>query len=39
MVRRRASATIAVYAVIVDARNDRARTFHERYGFRAFASL
>ena len=35
----RASATIAVYAILVDAKNDRARTFYERYGFRTFASL
>ena len=35
----RASATIAVYAVIVDAKNDRARAFYERYGFRSFVSL
>jgi ribosomal protein S18 acetylase RimI-like enzyme len=33
----RASATIAVYAIIVDAKNERAKTFYERYGFRAFA--
>ena len=30
---------MAVYAVIVDAKNDRARAFYERYGFRAFAAL
>lgn len=34
----RASATLMVYAVIVDAKNDRAVAFYERYGFRAFAS-
>jgi ribosomal protein S18 acetylase RimI-like enzyme len=34
----RASTTIAVYAIIVDAKNERARAFYERYGFRAFAS-
>ena len=34
----RASATIAVYAVIVDAKNDRARAFYQRYGFRAFTA-
>jgi ribosomal protein S18 acetylase RimI-like enzyme len=34
----RASTTIAMYAIIVDAKNDRARTFYERYGFRPFAS-
>lgn len=33
-----ASTTIAVYAIIVDAKNERAQTFYERYGFRAFAS-
>ena len=35
----RASATIAVYAMVVDAKNDRARAFYERYGFRAFVSM
>jgi len=35
----RASATIAVYAIVVDAKHDRARAFYQRYGFRAFASL
>ncbi len=34
----RASTTIAVYAIIVDAKNDRAQTFYQRYGFRTFAS-
>ena len=34
----RASTTIAVYAIIVDAKNERAHTFYERYGFRAFAA-
>jgi ribosomal protein S18 acetylase RimI-like enzyme len=34
----RASATLAVYAIVVDAKNDRAVEFYERYGFRAFAS-
>ena len=33
----RASTTIAVYAVVVDAKNERAQAFYERYGFRAFA--
>jgi ribosomal protein S18 acetylase RimI-like enzyme len=33
----RASTAIAIYAVIVDAKNERAQTFYERYGFRAFA--
>lgn len=35
----RASAALAVYAIVVDTKNDRARTFYERYGFRTFASL
>jgi ribosomal protein S18 acetylase RimI-like enzyme len=30
----RASAAMAVYALIVDAKNERAKTFYERYGFR-----
>jgi GNAT superfamily N-acetyltransferase len=34
----RASATLAVYAIVVDAKNERAVAFHGRYGFRAFAS-
>jgi ribosomal protein S18 acetylase RimI-like enzyme len=34
----RASTTIAVYAIIVDAKNERAQAFYERYGFRAFVS-
>jgi len=33
----RAATTIAVHALIVDAKNDRAQTFYERYGFRPFA--
>ncbi len=28
----------AAYAVLVDAKNDRAAAFYQRYGFRAFAS-
>ena len=32
----RASATIAIHAVIVDAKGDRAVAFYEQYGFRAF---
>jgi ribosomal protein S18 acetylase RimI-like enzyme len=32
----RASTTVAVHAVVVDAKNDRAQAFYERYGFRAF---
>ena len=31
-----ASETIAVHAIVVDAMNDRARTFYERFGFVAF---
>ena len=34
----RASTTIAAYAVVVDAKNDAARAFYERYGFRPFPS-
>lgn len=34
----RASTTIAVYAMVVDAKNERAQAFYERYGFRTFAS-
>jgi ribosomal protein S18 acetylase RimI-like enzyme len=34
----RASTAIAVYAIIVDAKNERARAFYESYGFRVFAS-
>jgi GNAT superfamily N-acetyltransferase len=32
----RASVAIAIYAVIVDAKDERARTFYERYGFQPF---
>jgi ribosomal protein S18 acetylase RimI-like enzyme len=32
----RASAAMAVYALVVDAKNDEARAFYERYGFRRF---
>ena len=35
----RASSTIAVYAVIVDAKNEGGRTLCEGYGFRVFASV
>ena len=35
----KASATVAVHAMIVDAKNDRARAFYERYGFMRFASV
>ena len=34
----RASNAIGVYAIVVDAKNDRARVFCERYGFRTFPS-
>ena len=34
----RASTAIAIYAVVVDTENERARAFYERYGFRAFAN-
>jgi ribosomal protein S18 acetylase RimI-like enzyme len=34
----RASAILAVYAMVVDAKNDRAVAFYERYGFRAFST-
>ena len=34
----RASASIAAYAVVVDAKSDAARAFYERYGFRPFPS-
>lgn len=34
----RASMTIAVCAIIVDAKNEGAQAFYERYGFRALAS-
>jgi len=33
----RASTTIAVYAIVVDAKTERAQAFYERYGFRTFA--
>jgi len=33
-----ASTTIAVHAMIVDAKNERAQRFYKRYGFRPFAS-
>lgn len=35
----RAGAALAVYAVVVDAKNERARAFYRRFGFRPFASL
>ena len=31
-----AAETLAVYALVVDAKNDSARAFYERYGFRCF---
>lgn len=31
-----ASGTVAVYAVVVDAKSGRAKVFYERLGFRAF---
>lgn len=34
----RVSAAIGVYALVVDAKNDEAQSFYERYGFRAFAT-
>lgn len=33
-----ASSTIAVYAIVVDAKSDRAAAFYQRYGFTAFAN-
>jgi GNAT superfamily N-acetyltransferase len=33
-----ASAAIAVYAMIVDAKHEAARGFYERYGFQSFAT-
>ena len=33
-----ASTTLAVHAVIVDAKNERAQAFYERYGFRPFTT-
>ena len=32
----RASETIAVYEIVVDAKDDRAKEFYQRYGFIAF---
>ncbi len=32
----RASAAIAVYALVVDAKSEQACSFYERYGFRSF---
>jgi ribosomal protein S18 acetylase RimI-like enzyme len=33
----RTSTMIALFAIIVDAKNERVQVFYERYGFRAFA--
>jgi ribosomal protein S18 acetylase RimI-like enzyme len=33
-----ASTTLAVHAIIVDAKNERAQAFYERYGFRPFTT-
>jgi ribosomal protein S18 acetylase RimI-like enzyme len=33
-----AATTIAVYAIVVDAKNERAQSFYERYGFRPLAN-
>jgi ribosomal protein S18 acetylase RimI-like enzyme len=35
----RAGTTIAIYAIIVDAKNERAQAFYERYGFRPFPGV
>jgi ribosomal protein S18 acetylase RimI-like enzyme len=34
----RASEAMAVHAVVVDAKHERAQAFYERYGFRSFAT-
>jgi GNAT superfamily N-acetyltransferase len=34
-----AAETLAVYALVVDAKNDDARTFYERYGFVRFPAI
>lgn len=34
----RASSEIAIYAIVVDAKNDVAARFYKRYGFQAFTS-
>jgi ribosomal protein S18 acetylase RimI-like enzyme len=34
----RASTALAIHAIIVDAKNERAQAFYERYGFRSFTS-
>ncbi len=33
-----AAASLAVHALVVDAKNDSAQAFYERYGFKSFAS-
>jgi predicted GNAT family N-acyltransferase len=35
----RASQALAVHAIVVDAKDERAREFYQRYGFRPFTSL
>lgn len=35
----RASEVLAVHAIVVDAKNDRAKGFYERYGVRAFIDM
>ena len=35
----RASSAVAIYAISVDAKDDRAQAFYERYGFQAFAEM
>lgn len=35
----RASVAIAVYAIIVDAKNGRPQMFYDRYGFRSFPTI
>jgi GNAT superfamily N-acetyltransferase len=35
----RASEAMAVHAIVVDAKHERARAFYERYGFRSFATM
>jgi ribosomal protein S18 acetylase RimI-like enzyme len=34
----RASEAMAVHAVVVDVKHERAQAFYERYGFRSFAT-
>jgi GNAT superfamily N-acetyltransferase len=35
----RASEAMAVHAIVVDAKHERAQAFYERYGFRSFATM